>query len=79
MKYLVLITNSKQSPGMDLSQAFWLAAHDGYVAEAKGLVLAWKDAGDLPPKIRSRHRGGLTRSMASHRTLETSRHHTRTR
>ena len=35
----------KQSPGMDLSQAFWLAAHYGYLAEAKGLVLAWKDAG----------------------------------
>ncbi len=39
----------KQSPGMDLSQAFWLAAHYGYLPQAKGLVLAWQDGGSCSP------------------------------
>jgi hypothetical protein len=37
-----------QSPGLDLTESYWLARHAGFIAEGKGQVLAWRPAGSCP-------------------------------
>jgi hypothetical protein len=34
-----------QSPGRDLTEAYWLARYYGFINEGRGQVLAWRDVG----------------------------------
>ncbi len=39
----------KQSPGLDLTESYWLARFYGFITEGDGQVLAWRDAGPCEP------------------------------
>ncbi len=42
------VEGGKQSPGLDLIEAFWLARYYGFLHEGEGQVLAWQAVGTCP-------------------------------
>jgi hypothetical protein len=39
------VDGQKQSPGLDLSEPYWMARYYGFISEGAGQVLAWRDMG----------------------------------
>lgn len=42
------VDGQKQSPGLDLSEPYWLARFYGFITEGQGQVLAWQNVGSCP-------------------------------